>query len=531
MTARTLALGVTLAAMLTATHALAHTHPGSDQVGKVHFPTSCQPAVAEEFDRAVAMLHSFWFEASTQAFTRVLQQDPGCAMAHWGIAMNRLGNPFGWPPPAAALSEGLAAVEKAVAVGPRTERERDYIAALATFYREHDRVDHRTRAVAYTKAMEQVAARYPDDREAAIFAALALNATALPTDKTYANQLRAAAILEKVFAEQQEHPGVAHYLIHSYDYPPIAEKGLTAARKYAAIAPAAPHALHMPSHIFTRRGHWQESIDSNLASKKAATNQFDQLHAMDYLAYAYLQQGRDDAARRVLEELRGIPKVTFEHFVAAYALAAVPSRYALERGRWSEAAGLALPAADFAWQKFPQAEAVLVFARGLGAARAGDVPAARRDLDRLVALRDRLLEMKVAYWAEQVDIQHRALAAWIARAEGKTDEALAALRTAAEMEAATEKHPVTPGPVLPAREQLGEMLLEAGRPAQALEAFEKTLESEPDRFRALWGAARAAELSGDRARARAYYGRLLTVAEKADTERPEIRQAKAFVAS
>jgi tetratricopeptide (TPR) repeat protein len=287
----------------------------------------------------------------------------------------------------------------------------------------------------------------------------------------------------------------------------------------------------MPSHIFTRRGYWQESIDSNLASTKASAGQFDRLHAMDYLAYAYLQQARDDAARRVVEELRGIPKVTVEHFVTAYALAAVPSRYALERGRWSEAAGLALPATDFPWQKFPQAEALLVFARGLGAARAGDVPAARRDLDRLAGLRDRLVEMKVGYWAEQVDIQHRALGAWVARGEGRTDEALAALRTAAEMEAATEKHPVTPGSIVPAREQLGEMLLEVGRPAQALEAFEKTLESEPDRFRALWGAARAAEVTGDAARARAYYGRLLKVAEQADTERPELRQAKAFVAS
>jgi hypothetical protein len=377
--------------------------------------------------------------------------------------------------------------------------------------------------------MERLSQRYPDDREAAIFYALALNATALPTDKTYANQLKAAAILEKVFAEQPQHPGVAHYLIHSYDYPPIAEKGVGAARRYAGIAPAAPHALHMPSHIFTRRGYWQESVESNRASAAAAQNHFDQLHAMDYLTYAYLQMAQDQAAKRVLDDMNAIQKINTEHFVVGFALATIPSRYALERGRWSDAASLTLFGKEFPWGRFPQSEAQLVFARGLGAARSGNAAAARQDLDRLQVLRDALAAAKNGYWAEQVDIQHRIVAAWIARAEGKKDEALALMRSAADREDATEKHPVTPGPLVPARELLGEMLLESNEPAQALKEFEASMRVEPNRFRGLLGAARAAELAGDRGKARTYYSQLVILGEKADSERPEILQAKTFL--
>ena len=500
-----------------------------DKVGTVHFPTSCSAPVQGEFERAVAMLHSFWFSASTAAFAAVAQSDPGCAMAHWGVAMNLLGNPFGWPPSPKALADGWAAVERAKAAGAKTQRERDYIAAIETFYKDADTVEHRTRALAYRQAMEQLAARYPDDREAAVFYALALNATALPTDKTYADQLRAAGILEKVFAAEPQHPGVAHYLIHSYDYPPIAEKGLTAARRYASIAPAAPHALHMPSHIFTRRGYWGESIEANRASISAISSHFDQLHALDYLAYAYLQTAQDGAAKRVVDQVSELPKVNVEHFVTGFALATIPSRYALERGRWSEAAGLALFGKEFPWGRFPQSEAQLVFARALGAARSGDVAATRRDIDRLAALRDALAAAKVGYWAEQVDIQRAVASAWMARAEGKKDEALALLRAAADREGATEKHPVTPGPLAPARELLAEMLLEAGEPGQALQEFEASMRVEPNRFRGLAGAARAANLAGDRTKARAYYSELLALGEKADAERPELREARAFL--
>src|SRR5205823_3184480 len=358
MTLRTVALTLTLLLALGTGGITAQ-----DKVGTVHFATSCSATVQADFERAVAMLHSFWFSASTSAFTAVAQSDPACGIAHWGVAMNLLGNPFGWPPSPKALADGWAAVERAKTAGAKTQRERDYVGAIETFYKDADTVDHRTRALGYRQAMEQLAARYPEDREATLFYALALNATALPTDKTYADQLKAAGMLEKVFAEQPQHPGVAHYLIHSYDYPPIADKGLTAARRYAAIAPAAPHALHMPSHIFTRRGYWQESIDANRASASAMSSHFDQLHALDYLTYAYLQLGQDVAAKRVVDQVGEIPKVGVEHFVAGFALAAIPSRYALERGRWADAAQLALFGKEFPWGRFPQSEAQLVFAR------------------------------------------------------------------------------------------------------------------------------------------------------------------------
>jgi tetratricopeptide (TPR) repeat protein len=502
---------------------------GTEQLGQVNFAIACRAEVQADFNRAVALLHSFWFDAAAKAFDAVAQKDPDCAMAHWGIAMTWLGNPFGWPPNPKALQEGWAAVEKAKAIGGKTPREQAYIAAVETFYKDADKIDHRTRAVAYERAMEQLSRQYPDDREAAVFYALALNATALPTDKTYANQLKAAEILERIFAEQPNHPGVAHYLIHSYDYPPIAQRGLSAARRYASIAPSAPHALHMPSHIFTRRGFWQESIDSNRASAAAAKNQFDQLHAMDYLAYAYLQLVQEQAAKRVLDDLMAIDKVNFEHFVTAYAMAAIPARYALERRKWAEAVALTLPKPDFPWQRFPQSEAVLVFARGLGAARSGNVEATRKDLARLQELRDALAAAKSSYWQEQVEIQHQVVSAWVAFADGKREEALQLMRAAADREDATEKHPVTPGPIIPARELLGEMLLESNQPQLALQAFEATMQIEPNRFWGLYGAARAAELAGDRDKAKTYYAQLLALAERADSERPALVQAKAFV--
>ncbi len=517
-----------VALVLLATLGVAGTS-AQDKVGTVRFPTSCSAAAQPDFERAVAMLHSFWFSASTSAFTAVAQQDPGCAMAHWGVAMNLLGNPFAWPPSPKGLANGWAAVERAKAAGAKTQRERDYIAAIEGFYKDADKVDHRTRALAYRQAMEELAARYPEDREAVVFYALALDATAVPTDKTYADQLKAAAILEKAFAVEPQHPGVAHYLIHSYDYPPIADKGLTAARRYAGIAPAAPHALHMPSHIFTRRGYWQESIDANRVSAAAGGNHFDQLHALDYLAYAHLQMGQDAAAKRVVDQVNEIPKVNVEHFVTGFALATIPSRYVLERGRWTDAARLELFGKEFPWGRFPQSEAQLVFARALGAARSGDAAAARRDIDRLGALRDALAAAKQAYGVEQVEIQRQVASAWTARAEGRKDEALGLLRVAAEREGATEKHPVTPGPLSPARELLAEMLLESNEPAQALREFESSMRVEPNRFRGLYGAARAAELAGDRTLARTYYSQLLALGEKADGERPELKQAKAYL--
>jgi hypothetical protein len=524
------AVAVALIALAAAAPAIAQQSAGHEKLGQVSFANTCSPAVQADLNRAVALLHSFWWGATIKAFNEVVQKDPSCGIAHWGVAMAVLENPFGWPPSPKMLSDGSAAVGRARAAGAKSQRELDYIGAIETFYKDHDKVDHRTRAVAYEKAMEQLSARYPDDREAAIFYALALNATALATDKTYAQQLKAAAILEAVFREQPNHPGAAHYLIHSYDYPPIAEKGLGAARRYATIAPSAAHAQHMPSHIFTRRGYWQDSIRSNLASAAAADNDFDRYHAWDYLAYGYLQLGQDRLARGVLDQILSIPKPNVLNFATAFALAAIPSRYALERGQWADAASLALRPADFPWTRFPQAEAILVFGRGLGAARSGNLAQARDDQARLAALRDGLLAAKVGYWADQVDIQRLLLAGWIARVEGRNDDALQLVRAAADREDATEKHPVTPGPIVPARELLGELLLDLGRPAEALREFEASQQREPNRLHGYYGAARAAELSGDTGKAKIQYGQLVTLTAQADTERPEVLQAKAFLA-
>jgi len=507
-------------------------HDGVEKLGTVRFPTSCSPAVQPQFERAVALLHSFWFSEGLKAFGAIAQADPGCAMAHWGTAMLTFGNPFAWPPAPAALASGLAAVEKAKAAQAKTQRERDYIGAVEAFYRDWDKVEHRTRALAYVKAMEQLAQRYPEDSEASVFYALALDVTALPTDKTYANQLKAAAILGKVFAAQPDHPGVAHYLIHSYDYPPIAEQGLPAARRYASIAPSASHALHMPGHIFTRRGLWDESIETNLRSVAAAQSHFDSLHALDYLEYAYLQEARDGDAKRVRDQINAITKVRPEHFVTAYALAAIPSRYALERGRWADAANVSPQPTEqeFPWEKFPQAAAVMVYARALGAARSGDGPTVRKAIDKLQSLREDMIKAKIPYWPQQADIQIKVASAWAAFAEGNKQEALRLMREGADMEDASEKHPVTPGHVVPARELLGDMLLELNQPALALKEFEASQKTEPNRYRGLLGAARSAEGSGNMAKAKGYYSDLVTLTAKSDGVRPELARAKEFLA-
>ena len=512
-------------------------HDG-ETLGRVHFPISCSPTAQADFQPAVALLHSFWYEEALTAFTAITTAEPTCAMGYWGMAMS-VYQPLWAPPSAAMLAKGAAAIAKGRGLNA-TPREKDYIAALAAFYTDTGTLDHRARAAAYEKAMAQIHARYPDDREAAVFYALALDATAPPTDKTYANQKKAAAILEKVYAEQPNHPGVAHYLIHSYDYPPLAGQGLGPARGYAKIAPSVPHALHMPSHIFTRLGLWQESIDSNLASAGAGKAYYarlgkdtvwDQtLHALDYVAYAYLQTGQDTKARAVVEDLRAMPKAEPENFAAAYAYAAIPARVALEQHRWSEAAALTPVSPTFPWDRFVWAQAITTFARALGAARTGDVTAARAEAVKLDGYRAALLAAKDTYWAGQVDVQRQAAAAWIARAEGKKDEAVTLMRAAATLEDSTEKHPVTPAPVVPARELLGDLLLDVNRPAQALVEFEASAGRDPNRLNGLLGAGRAAELSGDGAKAKALYGRAVALCGQADGDRPELRHAKAVLA-
>jgi hypothetical protein len=535
MKIRCLALALTV--LLLAGAAVASAHDG-EKLGTVRFPISCAPAIQADFERAVALLHSFWYEEALKAFTAVTTADATCAMGYWGIAMS-VYYPLWQPPSGAMLEKGTAALDKTRGLAA-TPREKDYIAAIDTYYRDNDKLDHRTRAAAYEKAMEQLYRRYPDDREAAVFYALALNGTAAPTDKTYANQLKAGAILEKIFAEQPNHPGVAHYIIHSYDYPPLANRGLVAARGYAKTAPSVPHAQHMPSHIFTRLGLWQESIDSNRASASAGKAYYaklgkdtvwDQtLHALDYVVYAYLQTGQDKQARAVLEELGAMQKSEPESFVAAYAYAAIPTRVALEQHRWSEAAALSPASKTFPWDRFAWAEAIASFGRAVGAARTGDAAKARAEVQKLDGYRTTLVAAKQTYWAEQVNIQQHAAAAWAARAEGKNDEAIKLMRAAADLEDATEKHPVTPAPVVPARELLGELLLDLNQPAQALAEFEASAMREPNRFNGLFGAARAAELSGDLAKAKTLYAKLVAMCDRADGERPELRHAKAVLA-
>jgi tetratricopeptide (TPR) repeat protein len=517
-----------------------HKHDMGEKLGVVNFTVSCNSAAQQQFNRAVALLHSFWYEEAAKAFVEVTKTDPKCGMGYWGIAMSFY-HPVWSPPIAAELRNGSAAVQAANVIGAQTPRERDYIAAIAAFYQDADKFDHRTRALAYEKAMEQLHLRYPKDDEAAVFYALALLGTALPTDKSYANQKKAGEILNQVLLSEPEHPGVAHYLIHSFDYPALAPMALAAARSYAKIAPSSPHALHMPSHIFTRLGLWQESIESNIASAAAAKNyaakmhpgaaSYDQLHAMDYLAYAYLQTAQDGKVKEIVDALYSMNKVDANTVAAAYAFAAIPARYALERRQWSEAAALKVHPADFPWSDFPYAEAMIYFARSLGASRTGNTASASKDIERLTSIQKFLADAKENYWATQVEIQRRAAAAWLAHAEGKQEEALQLMRSAAELENSTEKHPVTPGAIVPARELLGELLLELREPRQALQEFEASLLVSPNRFNGLYDAARAAELSGDREKARTLYAKLTTLGEHSDGKRPELQAAKVFLAS
>jgi tetratricopeptide (TPR) repeat protein len=517
-------------------------HDSGEQVGKVSFVVSCSPQAQKQFNLSVAWLHSFEYGESERAFNKVAAIDPQCAMAHWGVAMTQYHQLWA-PPTRAELEKGVLEAQEAKAIGAKTARERDYIDAIAEFYGDWERSNHPTRAAHYERAMEQLFGRYPTDREAGVFYALALNASALaatPMDKTYAKQKLASAILNRVLRLEPEHPGVTHYLIHSYDYPPLARFALAAARSYARIAPSSAHALHMPSHIFTRLGLWSEDVAMNVRSENAArdyaqrnhlTGVWDeQLHAMDYLAYAYLQQARDRDARAVLDELRAIRKTDPEDFKCAYSFAAIPARWALERRNWSEAADLKLEPADFPWPRFPWAEAINHFARAIGAARGGHSELARVEIEKLRDIQQRLVGAKDNYdWATQVDIQRRAAGAWLAKADGKNEDALQLMRSAADLEDSTEKHPVTPGAILPARELLGDLFLELNRPSEALHEYERSLASSPNRFHGLYGAARAAQLQGNRVKARRFYQQVVSNCALAGAGRPELQRAREFL--
>jgi tetratricopeptide (TPR) repeat protein len=523
-----LAIGATLAAGFSAAPPAFGQQDTDQRLGSVHFAISCNETAQRRFDRGMRYQHSFWYSSSREIFEDTLKADPECAIAYWGIALSLLNNPFIGAPPASNLPRAVAALEKGKAIGAKTPRERDYIAALTVLFADYDKVPHRTRVQGYLKAMEELSQRYPSDDEAQLFYALALNVAASPDDKTYANQLKAAAILEQIFKRQPYHPGVAHYLIHTYDYPAIADKGLDAAARYSEIAPGAPHALHMPSHIFTRVGFWKDSIASNTASVRAAKagkESHDQLHGMDYLVYAYLQLGQDKEARKVVDEMLELKGINPEVRTGWYAQAASDARYMVERGDWKGAAELQVRPSRFGY-----ADALTHFARALGAARSGNLDAARQDIAKLAELRDKLRQAKDAYWTEQVDIQWQIATAWVLYAEAKYDDALKAMSAAADAEDKTEKSVVTPGQLLPARELYAAMLLERGMAKEALAAFEATLQKEPHRLDATLGAAKAAEKAGDPAKARQHYTAAVTLTENADPVRPQIAEARAFVA-
>ena len=508
-------------ARASAQHEHDHAHTVPEGFGTIHFPTSCKPELSSDFERAVAMLHSFAYPEAATAFAAVAAKDPNCAMAQWGIAMSYFHTIWG-PPTPDEFAAGKAASEKATALAPRASaREQDLIAAIGAYYKG-DGVPHATRVVAYEQAMATAAQRNADDHEVQIFYALSMLGVAYnsPPDKTYARQKQAAAILNGLLPLEPNHPGIAHYMIHSFDYPELAELALPAARAYAKIAPAAPHALHMPSHIFTRLGYWQESISSNLASAAAAralmarthpgATSYEGLHAMDYLEYAYLQTGQDASARAIVDSTQ-IAALDAPAFQAGYALAAIPARYALERRDWKAAAALGTQPANFPWEKYPYAEAIVHLARAVGAAHTGDLATARRATARLDTIQAGLRGQKGFDWATQVEIQHREAQAWLAYAERKRDQAVTLMRSAADLEDSTDKHPVTPGAILPAREQLADLLVETGKPAAALVEYEASLKVSPARLNSYLGAAQAAKRAGQADQAKMYKDRLLTM--------------------
>jgi Tfp pilus assembly protein PilF len=510
-------------------------------LGHVEFEVSCNRQAQATFNEAVAWLHSFEYERAGATFGEVLDRDPSCSMAYWGMAQSLWHQLWVTPPSQADFAKGAEYVRRAQALTPKSDRERGYIEAIRAFYSHVDEHDHRRRALAYQKAMGKLHSSHPEDREATIFYALALLATASPTDKTFENQLKAGALLEALLDNDPEHPGITHYIIHSYDYPELADKALQAARRYAEIAPASAHANHMPSHIFTRRGLWQESIATNLNAAAAGkafaqahdiTGRWDEeIHAVSYLMYAYLQGAEDTKAREILEDTQTIEAVQPVGIKAAYPFASNPARFVLERHAWRDAAVLTELPEWFPWERYPAAQAITYFTRALGAARMGDPEQAKTELKMLRKLRQALPADASAYWHAQLEVQTNAADAWIAHAEGRAKDALTLMRSAADLEDSVDKLPITPGEVLPARELLADMLLEQDDAARAFEEYEAVLRAAPNRFNALFGAGVAADRMGDRVKANFYYEALITQSDLSGETRPALVQALEYLSA
>lgn len=511
--------------------------PGDLQLGTLAFDITGAESSKEDFLIGLKLLHSFEYDEAEKVFSRIISNDPTCAMAYWGVAMSNF-HALWAPPSEQELKKG----EKALAIAKTLERspkESDYIASIGSFYNEWDKTDHRTRSIRFEKAMEALYGKYPADKEVAIFYSLSLNAAADPADKTFTKQKKAAGILDAMYASAPEHPGVVHYIIHSYDYPELAKLALPAARKYASVAPSSAHALHMPSHIFTRLGLWRESISSNLASINAAKcyaeaagmkgHWDEELHGLDYLVYAYLQNGQNKLAKEQWDYLNSIDEVHPSNFKVAYAFAAIPSRYLLENRMWKEAAALEIPRGGVAWEKFSWQKGILHFTRLMGSIHINNMKAAAEELAILKTLHDQLLKEKDLYKSGQVEIQMKTAEAWMKFKTGDHENALVLMRQAADMEDKTGKHPVTPGEVIPARELLGDLLMQMNKWTDALAAFEANLATHPNRFNGLFGAGLAAERSGAFGKAKLYYGQLISIAGAGNTERAEIKTAKEFI--
>jgi len=512
--------------------------PPDKQFPDLGFETSCSEKAKTAFNLGISLLHSFEYDEAEKAFAKIIYDEPECAMAYWGVAMCNYHQLWPAPPSPTELTKGVKAISIAQSISNKSQRESDYIDAISVFYKDWEKVDHRTRSLNFEKAMEKLYKAYPDDKEAAIFYALALDGAADPADKTFANQKKAGAILNAIYPNEPNHPGIVHYIIHSYDSPELASLGLEAARKYASVAPYSAHALHMPSHIFTRLGLWDEDINSNLNSISSAKcyaesagingHWDEELHGMDYVVYAYLQKGENKLAKDQCNYLDTMKIVYPVNFKVAYAFAAIPSRYVLENKMWQEAAALnahkIIP-----WQKFPWQNAIIHFTRSLGSVHIGNIDSARAELNKLKTIHDTLTAQKDTYRANQVKIQINSAEAWILFKEGKKDEALQMMKLAADMEDKTEKAPVTPGEVLPASELLADMLLEMNKPDKALLAYEEDLKKHPNRFNALYYAGSAAEKSGNAEKANKYYLQLTSIAGTNQPDRPELEAAKSYI--
>ena len=508
------------------------------QFGSVDFEMTCNEKSKKDFNLAIELLHSFEYDESEKVFAKVIDETPECAMAYWGVAMCNF-HPLWTPPTEAELQKGSKAIEIAKTISKKSGRESAYINAIATFYKDWNKTNHHTRCVNYEKAMEKIHATYPDDKEAAIFYALSLDASANPNDKSYTNQKKAGSILNALYPSEPNHPGIIHYIIHTYDYPGLAELALPAARKYATIAPSSAHALHMPSHTFTRLGLWDECIKSNLASVASSKCYAEQagikghwdeeLHGLDYLMYAYLQKGQNKLAEEQLKYLATISEVHPFNFKVAYAFAAIPARFFLENKNWDKAATLQVPDANFSWAQFPWQESIIHFTRLLGAAHLGIIKEANTELAKLNLLQDTLKKQKDTYKSMQLAIQIKTGEAWIEFAKGKTAEAINLMRLAVAMENGTEKHPVTPGEVLPASELSGDMLLQVKQYQNALLAYEAVLQKCPNRFNSLYGAGVAAEKSGQKQKAVFYFKQLLTITDTINSDRPELVDTRKFL--